>query len=100
MQAQSRRCEAAGPLASMLFVNCRPHGLNRRIDCWDMQHSEELALGAALDGCGPCIGAGGLGLALELEDVDDALPYRLALERFLDRNCLRKSGRAAVHMVY
>jgi len=61
-----------------------------------MQYCKKPPLVATLNWRRPRIGARGLWMAVQVEDVHYAFPHRLTLERLFDRHRLDKRGRAAV----
>ena len=61
-----------------------------------MQHRKEPPLIASLDRRGPSIGFLGLGVAVDCEYVNDAIPYRLVVECLVDRHRLNERSRTAV----
>ena len=80
----------------MLRHDSRPHRLDRRRDCPHMQHGKEPPFGAALNRRRPGVGTASPNVARQVKDVNDALPYRRALECLFDGHRLRELGRAAV----
>src|SRR5690349_20943063 len=87
-------CFAHG--GSLLRHNSRSHRINRGPDAAQMQHGIEPPLVASLYRARPRIGSGGLGMPLQVEDVDDTLPHGLALERLFDGLTRHQHGFSAV----
>jgi len=78
---------------------CRPDGLHRPCNRPLVQYGKEPALIAALDRRRPGVGPSRLGVAREVEYVNDAFPYGLTLKRLRYRHGLRKLSFACVHVL-
>jgi hypothetical protein len=70
----------------------RSHRAQRRPYAAQMQHGIETTLVAAFDGRGPGIGSGGLGMALQVEDMDGAIPNNLAAPNLYDGHSFDQHG--------
>src|ERR1019366_6702616 len=80
----------------MLGHDSRSYCLYRRRNRRLMQHCEEPSLIAPLNWGRPRIGAGCRRMALQIEYVDDPLPYHRASVRLFGGHRLGKRGRATV----
>jgi len=75
---------------------CRRYSLARPLDLGSMQHGNEPAL-AILVLAGPSIGSPcAVSVALEVEDMHDAIPDRLAVVGLMHWHGLHKRSRPAV----
>ena len=80
----------------MLRHDSRPYSLDWPSYPALVQHGKEAPLGATLDSQRPSVGTGSLGVILQVKDMDNAFPNRLALKRLFDWDRLGERSRTAM----